>query len=534
MSAPKWASWLSGAIALSVLGLLLTWASVDAIDLRAWASFTLALSMAVLILFAGWWIVRYDPAIFVPEWLFWLLLGAVGLRLVLGVFFYLALPAWGYGSPVEQAGYVMADAHARDTAAWELAAGSEPLWTAFRDYRLADQYGGLLFFSALIYRYLGGGEHLPLIMVVIAASFSSLSVIFTWAFVRRAWNALSANLGAWALALYPEAILLGSSQMREAFTVTLVLVAFYGLVRYWQDRAWTGFALLLGGLIFSLPFSPPFTALMLGMLVIQALALGGRQVWKQRNFWYALVGLGLIGVVGLWLFWGRIAPEGINNPFALVGWWLREAAKWQTHVARRGSGWLQKIFDSTPESIHIWFLLGYGVLQPFLPAAVLTSGNLVWKSLAIWRALGWTLLLPLLLYAPLRVFLSWGRDRSRQLRIAGGLSLIVWWGILLASWRSGGDLWDNPRYRVAFAGLQIALGAWAWASQRESRDPWLARTVIGVGFILAWFVPWYLRRVTPLEWPVQDVFKTVGLGLASAVLFFLWDWSRKKIKEQEG
>jgi hypothetical protein len=49
-----------------------------------------------------------------------------------------------------------------------------------------------------------------------------------------------------------------------------------------------------------------------------------------------------------------------------------------------------------------------------------------------------------------------------------------------------------------------------------------------LGFILAWFVPWYLRRVTPLEWPVQDVFKTVGLGLASAVLFFMWDWSRKK------
>lgn len=528
MSASKWLRWLFGAVALTLLGLLMTWASLGALDFRAWLSFVLVLLVAVLILFAGWRTVRLDATFSLPKWLFWLLLSAAGLRLALGVFFYLALPAWGYDSPVEQAGYVMADAHARDTTAWQLASSSEPLWTAFRDYRLADQYGGLLFFSAMVYRYLGGAVHLPLLMVVIAATFSSLGVLFTWTFARRVWNAPSANLSAWALALYPEAVLLGSSQMREAFTVTLVMVAFYGLVWFWQDRARVGFALLLGSLVLSLPFSPPFTALMLGMLLILALSLGGQQVWRQRNFWYALIGLAIIAAVGLWLFWGRIAPQGINNPIALAGWWLREAVKWQTHVARQGSGWLQKIFRSTPESVHIWFLEGYGILQPFLPAAVLTGGNPIWKALAIWRALGWTLLLPLLLYAPLGVLLSWGRERSQQLRIAGGLSLIVWWGVLLASWRSGGDLWDNPRYRVAFAGLQIALGVWAWASQRERRDPWLARTLIGLGLILAWFVPWYLRRVTPLEWPVQDVFKTVGLGLASAVLFFLWDWSRRK------
>ena len=522
------APWLLGAVSLSLLGLALSWVSWGTLELQGWASFTIVLCLAALILIAGWQLVRLDPAFSVPGWLGWLLLGAAGLRLALGVFWYLVLPAWGYGSPVEQAGYVMADAHARDLTAWQLAISGEPLWTAFRDYRLADQYGGLLFFSALVYRYLGGSVHQPLLMVVIAASVSALAVVFTWGFTRRAWNTPSANIAAWALALYPEAVLLGSSQMREAFTVTLVMAAFYGLVRYWQDRNWIGLAMLLGGLFLSLPFSPPFTALLLGMLAIQVLALGGGLAWRERSFWYALIGLALIAVIGLWLFWGRIAPEGINNPVALVGWWLREAAKWQTHIAKQGSGWLQKIFRSTPESIHIWFLLGYGVLQPFLPAAVLTSGNPVWKALAIWRAIGWILLLPFLFYAPLRVILSWGKARAEQIRFAAGLSLIVWWGVLLASWRSGGDLWDNPRYRVAFAGLQISLGAWAWVNHRESRDPWLQRTLIGVGLIVAWFVPWYLRRVTPLEWPVQDVFKTVGLGLASAALYFLWDWSRQK------
>jgi len=43
---------------------------------------------------------------------------------------------------------------------------------------------------------------------------------------------------------------------------------------------------------------------------------------------------------------------------------------------------------------------------------------------------------------------------------------------------------------------------------------------------LLWFVPWYLHRYTPLTWPVVDLFKTLGLGLATAVLVLLWDWAR--------
>jgi hypothetical protein len=44
--------------------------------------------------------------------------------------------------------------------------------------------------------------------------------------------------------------------------------------------------------------------------------------------------------------------------------------------------------------------------------------------------------------------------------------------------------------------------------------------------MLAWFLPWYIRRYTPLEWPVVDLFKTIGLGLASAALLMFWDWVR--------
>jgi hypothetical protein len=51
----------------------------------------------------------------------------------MGVFWYASLPVMGYGSRVEEQGYVMADAQSRDRNAWFLADSSKPLWTAFRD-----------------------------------------------------------------------------------------------------------------------------------------------------------------------------------------------------------------------------------------------------------------------------------------------------------------------------------------------------------------------------------------------------------------
>jgi hypothetical protein len=109
---------------------------------------------------------------------------------------------------------------------------------------------------------------------VITASFSSLAILFAWALARRAWGVGVGGLAAWGVAVYPEAALLGSSQMREAFLMTLVVVAFYGLLRYWQERTWTGPAIVLGALLLSLPFSPPVAGLLMALLAIQSLVMG--------------------------------------------------------------------------------------------------------------------------------------------------------------------------------------------------------------------------------------------------------------------
>ena len=89
-------------------------------------------------------------------------------------------------------------------------------------------------------------------------------------------------------------------------------------------------------------------------------------------------------------------------------------------------------------------------------------------------------------------------------------------------------MWDNPRYRAMFAGPAIALAAWAWVQYRLTADAWLRRALVGIALVLAWFLPWYLMRYVYLPWPVTDEIKVLGLGIASALLYCIWDWARIK------
>jgi len=511
---------------LIILSLGLALISTDFLGVDGWISFLLASLLGAALLAGAWQLFRREA---MPRWMLWLLIGAALLRLAAGAVWLLVLPAAGYDSPPERLGYVMADAYDRDRTAWELARSDKSLWKAFQGtYRKADQYGGLLFLSAAIYRYSAGEAHQPLLMVVLTAAFSSLAILFTWGFTRRLWGDGAASLAAWALALYPEAVLLGSSQMREAFTITLAIAAAYGLLRFVQERSWWGLALVIGSLVLSLPLSPPSAALLLIVLIIQASGMGRgllpASLQARRWFWPVLVGMVVLVALGLWLALLQFAPQNVTSPLGVVGWWVRKSADWNAYLSERSSGWMQKIFDSTPEWTHAPMLVLYGVVQPFLPAALIDiTGAPIWRLIAAWRAAGWTLLMPLLAYAPLRALRKDWLERA--------LSLAVWLVILVASFRGGGDAWDNPRYRLTFAGMQLALAAWVWAEQRRAPDPWLRRIVVGAGLIFLWFVPWYLRRYLHFAWPVVDLFKTLGLGVTSAVLYWIGDIVGEDIKK---
>jgi len=205
----------------------------------------------------------------------------------------------------------------------------------------------------------------------------------------------------------------------------------------------------------------------------------------------------------------------------MLSWWLRKSAQLQAYVSEHASGWMQKIFDETPQWLQLPFLLAYGVVQPFLPAALAAGSEApIWRWIAVWRALGWTVLLAFLAFAPVFAL----RMRSKR-ALVGIITLVVWLIILVASFRGGSDMWDNPRYRAIFASLEITLAALIWVEVSRSRDPWFRRALLAAAAILAWFLPWYLQRYYTIGWPVTDPFRTLGLGLATAVLLVLADWA---------
>jgi hypothetical protein len=517
----QWLQW--GAVGLVILLLAVGLAAVSSgfQNASSWLSYLAVEVLGAGIMILVWWLLRSED---LPRWLGALVIGAAFLRLIIGVLWFVAVPLAGHGSKAEQLGYVMSDASKRDQAAWRLASSNKSLFEAFRSNRSADQYGGMLFLSGLVYRYLGGADHQPLLIVVITAAISSLAVFFTWAFSRRAWGDKTAVLAAWALTIYPEAVLLGSSQMREAFTITLTIAAFYGLLRYHDKHSSVNLAWIIIPVLLCLPFSPPFTALLLGLLAIGGLALSSqtRDFSHSRWYWLAMAGLTLLVLAGLWFALSQFTPQGMVNPLEILSWWLRKSAAFQERLTRLASGWLQKIFKSTAEWTHIPILLGYGIVQPFLPAALIVgSQSPLWPLIAIWRSVGWTILLGFLLYAPILAF------RPKQVSsFTRGLCLIIWLGVIIAAFRGGGDMWDNPRYRAVFCGLQISLASWAWLEHRRLADPWLLRALMGLGAVMAWFLPWYLRRYAGLNWPVTNLFVTLSLGLVSAALLISWDWWR--------
>jgi hypothetical protein len=526
--------WLIAALAAALLvAFILSWVSSGYTAFKGWSTFLGFSITGLIVLGSGWALLTRTETL--PRWLFWLTITAILLRLGIGILWFTILPQYGYRSPSEMNGYVMSDAFKRDTAAWELATSEKRLTAAYGGkYSKADQYGGLLILSAALYRFFNGETHPRLGMVFLTATFSSLAVPFVWAFARRGWsnlkkggNSLGVNiaaLAAWGLVIYPEAVLQGSTQMREAFLITLVIVAFYGLAHFHQKHNLTGPLWILGAVLLTAFLSPPVAGLLLLALVMTTFVWGGilgNRFLQKPWFWIGASILLVLIVAGSFYSLERLTNQDFKNPLEMLGWWFRKTAAYQAHLSERASGWVQKIFRTSPEWLHNPLLLSYGVLQPFLPAALIDiTGALIWRFIAIWRSIGWFLLLPLLLYAPFRAF-----SKNNGDALGRALSLVAWLVIILAAFRAGADPWDNVRYRATFASLQIALASWAWISYRQRPDAWLRRALILVGSVLLWFIPWYLARYVYLPWPVMNIYLTIGLGIATAAFLIFIDWA---------
>lgn len=457
-----------------------------------------------------------------------LILLAFLLRLGLGLFAHFGLPQVGYGSETEQAGYLFFDAYNRDSQARQLARSSLPLTQAFDEKFSADQYGGLLWVSAFVYRY---GNESPLMMVILAALAGALGGWFVFQAVHPLLGARTAWLAALIFLFHPDSILLGASQMREPFLMTLVAMAFYGMTQVSPAQNGYGWGWIVLALMGMLLLSP-------GIALVTILALAGWVFFGGQGRalpWQAAVaaaGLFLLALLGLSASWEALVSVPGSGPFGVLGSWARETARWNADVLKRSSGIVQLLFESLPRGLVLPFVAGYGVLQPVLPAALIEPANPFWQGLGIVRAVGWYLLLPFLAYAPFAALFpppEASPDKTQvNLAQQRWLALFVWGWVLVASVRGGGDQWDNPRYRVI---LLVFLAMAAAHAFYAVKTRWFWRIVAVEAIVLLVFTHWYAWRYLKIGFNLgirNTLLVAIGVSLLAVAGDWLWQALRRR------
>ena len=437
----------------------------------------------------------------------WLVALAFITRLAVGVGLSLALPMYGFDEPEQNAGYHFYDAYGRDMQAWDLATSGRPLTDSLMDEFSKDQYGGLLGISAAVYRYMSPDAHRPFLILVLGAFTTALGVAFFWEGMRRRWGLKLAALASWILVLYPDAIFFGSSQMREPFLLGLTGIAFWGVIEYASSRRRSLIALAVSLALMALISSR--------VAVVIAVVLG---VW----FW-----LEYLAQARAWRIAG-IAALSISLIAAAAGsWvWLQDSAHWDM-LTTLSTGRALYDLQSLGEQFKVPFIIGYGIAQPVLPAAIADSTLPIWKVIILARSAGWYLLAPFLLYA-FFTSLKARPGKERAIWVLFSVAVLVW--LMVSAFRAGGDMTDNPRYRSMFLPWMALLAGWGLLRALETRDLWLARWLAVEAIFLGFFTSWYISRYfgtvrrMPFNRMVITILLLSGVVLASG---WLWDLGKR-------
>ncbi len=440
----------------------------------------------------------------------WMVAAAFFLRLGIGIAVSEALPVYGYGTEVQWHGYLFRDSHERDIAAWNLAQSDAPLWVSFTNEIKADQYGGLLSISAAIYRYLSPDAHRAYLILILGAFAAAVGIPFLIRGVSSRWNRRLANLAAWVVILYPDSVFFGSSQMREPFLLGLSLIAFWAVLS--RQTAWKfRLAVFLSSIAGMLLFTSRLAIAIAGFLAV----------------WFIIEEILPRFTGRKWMIWAGILLAVAAVGVLSVGWFV-ESASLDFYNTEASSGWVQKIVEGLGEPFKVPFITAYGLAQPVLPAAIAEPTIPLWRMIMVPRAFGWYVLAPVFLYA-LFSALKAVPERDRWIWLWTGAFLLLW--LLLSSYRAGGDLWDNPRYRAAFLPWFALLGGWAVLRAIDQRDAWLVRWLLVEVIFLGFFTNWYFSRY--YQWwgrlPFGQMVAWI-LGLSALVLSSgLWSkWLPKR------
>ena len=467
----------------------------------------------------------------------WMMALAFALRLAGGVATYLILPVNGNDSPDDRAGHIFTDAHRRDDQAWGLASSDLPIYDAFSKTYAYDQYGGLLAFSAFIYRYFSPDAHRPLMLVLLSAFIAALGLPFLWKAASQQWGEKVAVISGWIYALYPESLLLGGAAMREPYLMTFSAFSLWGFVEWQSTHNKKHLTWLALGIIGMLLVSPAVALFTLVIFAGWIYFTSGR----ARVPAWVIVSAVLVFVAGVFVLSSALDRQGNlggGTPIGVINNFLREMVKWDLYQLERDSGRVEKIFEESPEWLHLPFVVTYGVLQPVVIPAFIEPTKPIWRVIAILRGVSWYALLPVLIFS---IVAAAGEIRRlAESRVEGSretrslwiwITVIVWAWILFAAFRGGGDQWDNPRYRAILLLWQVLAAAYAWVSWRASMNPWFKRILLMEGVLLAFFGEWYIDRYFQIGGKMSfGPMVALIAGIWFLILIYGWMQDRRRLR----
>jgi hypothetical protein len=455
---------------------------------------------------------------------------AFGLRLFCLLIVPLGLTFWGYPTDSSREGIMSADAFNAVHTAWADANSTLTIPEVW-NRAAGDNTGGITVIGVIVYRLASPDAGRPLLLGLVAALCSTLTVAAAYRFGELVFPRRAADIAAWIVALYPEAALIGSSHLQLGYLAALLGLLLFSTAALFirnspqdaiLDLPPRPVCLLLaliavGGMYF---ISNQFFQLTLVVIPISLVWFSHPRTMLGRWIWLAGAGLLLTGLVLIVLAQLQWVPRAWDL-ISLEGKYLFGAAwtEYDKAALINGSDMFAGAIASLPRDQAFIVAGFYGLLQPVLPAAIgyrnLTqTGGAFWQVIGIFRGLGWYAMLLLVGYASLRAI---GSFRSRHPAL---LMAFFFWGVaFIGSYRALGDQWDNPRYRL-FALIPMALlAAWGWLRFRQKQDIWFYRIlwpyVCGIAALTVWYV---LRYYFSIKFPALASLATIA-ALSLAVFF---------------
>jgi len=466
---------------------------------------------------------------------------ALGARLAFLILAPIAMLLWGYSSNRNLQGLVQRDAvNAVDTA-WNAAQLGNSLIDTFHRGP-GDNTGGITTIGVVVFRLLSPDMERTLLLGLFASVFTSLTVIAVYRLGRGFFSPGVAKAAALIAAVYPEAVMIGSSHQQMGY-ITLIfsmaLLALAGVIRNVEPAAGDPglpgrrpAVILLVSMII-LGFFVGFQFSILGVLcgVVFALWLSDPRQRIGRILWIGVGAIAVVLVVIRVLSAFDIIPADWDPLFKQYRFLYSMAwDEFDKLKAAGGGDFFQTVLLTMEKGPAFILSAVYGLIRPALPAAIgyrntSTGGGFFWQLLNIYRSLGWYAVLPLLLYGTLKSLRGFLSRKPETI-----LMVIFWVVALVGSYRAFGDEWDNPRYRLFAIAPMALLAAWAWISQQEQKDPWFMRIVIPFATATVSLTVWYiLRDYAMMDFPALPSIGIIGVITVAAFVLSVFLIRPKKI-----